>query len=135
MSILSSILTSGILSLSGVGGLVATDVIRAGETLNVDNVEAKDGSLTEDEYALIGREVVRTVYPGRDILVSNTRQRRVVIRNQAVQVKYLKNGLEISLSGRAMSDGGVGDQVSVMNTSSRKIISGIVTQQGWVQAQ
>ena len=135
MSIVASIISAGILTFAGAGGLVATDVIRAGETLRLENVEAKDGTLNESEQNLLGREVIRTVYPGRDVLASNTRQRRLVIRNQDVQIKYRKNGLEISLNGRAMSDGGIGEQVSVMNTSSRKIVSGIVTQEGWVQAQ
>lgn len=135
MSAFVSMFTSVLLAATGAGGLVATDVIRSGDIVRADNAEAKDGALTEIDQSLIGREVVRTVYPGRDIVASNTRAPRLVTRNQIVQVKYVKNGLEISLSGRAMSEGGVGDQVSVMNTNSRKMISGVVTPEGWVHAQ
>lgn len=115
--------------------MVATDVIRAGDVVSMDNVEQSGEGSTEVDADLIGREVIRTVYAGQEIREPNTRAPRLVKRNQPVTVKYKAGALEISLTGRAMGEASVGEMVSVMNLDSKKIISGTVTQDGWILAQ
>lgn len=135
MSIL-SVLGIGILSLHvGTTSLVATDVIRAGDRISSANSEASEGYVSEDDESMLGREVRRTVYAGQSIDESNTRSPRLVTRNQAVTVKYVASGLEITMMGRAMADGSVGETVSVMNPQSRELVHGTVTDKGWILAQ
>ena len=55
--------------------------------------------------------------------------------NQIVTVKYLKENLEITVTGRAMAEGGEGQNVSVMNLKSRQLIQGTVMKDGWILAQ
>ena len=115
--------------------LIANEVIRAGETISVDNASPENGPLSIEDEALIGKQVRRTVYVGKPITRSNTREPYVVKRNQSVTVKYVSGSLEITMSGRAMENASVGEMVSIMNSSSRELINGIVTQEGWVLAQ
>ena len=135
MSVFLAIGYSALVALSGGGSLVATEVIKAGSILSEANTESEDGALSEDDRALLGREVRRTVYKGRNIDPANTRAPRLVARNQTVTVKYRSNGLEITLNGRAMADGGAGETVSVMNLQSRKLISGQIMPGGWVSVK
>lgn len=118
--------------LLGNGSLVATEVIRAGGQLNETNTVASDGTLSDDDRDLFGREVIRTVYIGNVISLENTRAPRLVTRNQVVTVKYQRNGLEIILSGRAMEDGSAGEEVSVMNPKTKRLMNGEIMAQGWV---
>ncbi|MEO1028021.1 MAG: flagellar basal body P-ring formation chaperone FlgA [Pseudomonadota bacterium] len=115
--------------------LVATEVIRAGEVISSQNTEPGEDGLSVEDQALLGKELKRTVYAGKQILAENTRAPRLIARNQLVTVKYQAGGLEITLTGRAMADAGAGDTIAVMNTSSRKLINGFVTSDGWVRAQ
>jgi len=131
MSIILAISFSALVSITG-GSLVATEVIRAGSSLSETNTASEEGPLTEEERELFGREVVRTVYKGGAIKPSNTRTPRLVTRNQIVTVKYQIPGLEITLSGRAMGDGAVGEQVSIMNLESRQMMNGYIMPEGWV---
>ena len=135
MSAILAIGYSALVALSGGGSLVATEVIKAGSVLSEANTESEDGVLSEDDRALLGREVRRTVYKGRNIDPANTRAPRLVVRNQNVTVKYRSNGLEITLNGRAMADGGAGETVSVMNLQSRQLISGQIMPDGWVSVK
>lgn len=117
------------------GTLVATKVIRAGDRITESNTEPGEDGLTPEDEALLGKELRRTVYAGKEIVPTNTRAPRLIERNQLVTVKYVSGGLEIVLTGRAMSEAGEGDMVAVMNPSSRKLINGYVTADGWVLAQ
>lgn len=135
MSVLLAVYLGVGAQLSPVSSLVATEVIRAGDQITASNTEPAEGGLSEEDEALIGLEVRRTVYAGRPILPGNTREPMLVSRNQMVTVRYLAGGLEIILTGRAMGEAAAGDPVSVMNLTSRKLINGYVTEQGWVLAQ
>ena len=115
--------------------LIANEVIRAGDTITLENTSPESGELSGEDEALIGQQVRRTVYIGKAVTRSNTRAPFVVKRNQSVTVKYLHGALEITMSGRAMENASVGENVSIMNSSSRELINGIVTEEGWVRAQ
>ncbi|MEM6410079.1 MAG: flagellar basal body P-ring formation chaperone FlgA [Pseudomonadota bacterium] len=118
-----------------IASLIATDVIPAGDVITSSNTTGNGNALTRDEEQLIGREVRRTIYVGQVVDPANTKTPRVVSRNQTVTVRYIRNGLEISLSGRAMGNAGVGESITVMNIESRAMINGLVTDQGWVRAE
>lgn len=115
--------------------LIATEVIRAGDIVTAENTRPESGEFSDSDRDILGQQVRRTVYTGKSVSSSNTHAPHVVKRNQTVTVKYLSGSLEITLSGRAMEPASVGDTITVMNTSSRELISGTVTNEGWVLAQ
>ncbi|MDX1291805.1 MAG: flagellar basal body P-ring formation chaperone FlgA [Hyphomonas sp.] len=121
--------------LFGASSLVATEVIRAGDTVTPANISTETGELVESDNPLIGREVRRTVYVGQELSMDDTRPPRLVRRNQLVTVKFVSGALEITTTGRAMSEATVDESVSILNLSSKKIVSGIVQKDGWVLVQ
>lgn len=114
---------------------VATEVIRAGDTVTAANISTENGSMVSSDNPLIGREVRRTVYVGQELSLDDTRPARLVRRNQVVTVKFVSGALEITTTGRAMSEATEGDSVPILNLSSKKIVSGIVQSDGWVLVQ
>lgn len=114
---------------------VAVDVIRAGDRVTPSNITTEAGDTAPQDTPIIGREVRRTVYQGQEVSMDNTREPRLVKRNQLVTVKYIDGGLEITTTGRAMGEAARDEAVTVMNLQSRKMVNGIVQEDGWVLAQ
>ncbi len=128
-------LSLGVMTLfPGASSLVAAEVIRAGDPVTAYNATTEEGGNASGD-PLVGREVLRTVYAGKSITIENTRAPVLVRRNQVVSVKYIKGGLEITASGRALGDAGVNDPVTVLNQQSKQMVQGIVQESGWVLAQ
>jgi flagella basal body P-ring formation protein FlgA len=115
------------------GGLVARRTIPAGEALSAENAEDTGGALPPEDW--IGKEVRRTLYAGQIIDPTGLRSPRLVFRNRTAEVRFVAEGLEMSMTGRVMQDGGAGDIVEIMNLESKKLIQGIVTEEGWILAQ
>ncbi|RAN35052.1 flagellar basal body P-ring formation chaperone FlgA [Hyphomonas pacifica] len=119
----------------GASSLVATEVIRAGDTVNPANISTEAGDAVSADNPVMGREVRRTVYVGQEITLDDTRPARLIRRNQVVTVKFVSGGLEITTTGRAMGEATENESISVLNLSSKKIVSGIVQEGGWVLVQ
>ena len=127
-------LAGGLMLAFADAGVVATDVIRSGNIVTPDMLTTEEGDPVFDS-PVIGRDVRRTVYAGQEVSLSNTQAPRLVTRNQIVTVKYIRGGLEITTSARAMEEGGLDDLVTVLNLQSRKLVTGVIQQGGWVLAQ
>lgn len=135
---MSSLLAMGLslaLSITGGASFVANDVIRSGDKISASNISTEAGETAPSNDPLIGREVRRTIYAGQPVSMDNTRPARLVSRNQMVTVKYIRGGLEISTTGRAMGEAAADEPVTVLNTDSRQMVHGIVQKDGWVLAQ
>ncbi|GAB5459088.1 MAG: hypothetical protein Hens3KO_21180 [Henriciella sp.] len=135
MSAFASLLVGLSAAFLDTSSLVASEVLRAGDVITEANTELDALGDSKNAEALFGREVRRTVYAGQKIVPANTRSRRVIKRNQIVTVKYHIGALEIAMNGRALGEAGVGETVEIMNTQSRKVITGTVTKEGWVNTQ
>ena len=120
------------LSLASPVSLTANDVMRRGEIITQENTSPPDDVWQQEHAGLLGREVRKTVYAGQTIRPQDTRAPRLVKRNQLVTLKYVKGGLEISLTGRALGEAGEGERVSVLNLQSRQTVEGIVQAGGWI---
>ena len=120
------------LSFASPTSLTANDLLRTGDIITSENV-SPEGDVWQDEHAvLLGREVRRTVYAGQQIRPQDTQSPRLVKRNQIVTLKYIRGGLEISLTGRAMGEAGLDESVPVLNLQSRQIVEGTVQAGGWI---
>lgn len=128
----------GILALAGPAGadsLVAAHTIRAQSVVAVEDFAVVDadipGALTDPAKA-IGLEARITIYAGRPITASDLGAAAVVERNQTVSLVYRSGGLSILTEGRALSRGGAGDVIKVMNLSSHTTVTGTVKVDGTV---
>lgn len=113
-------------------------VVSAARTLPAGTVIAADDlQMTESDRAglsnpedAIGRQARVTIYEGRAIQASLLQAPRLVARNQIVRVQYTDGPLQITVDGRALSAGGAGDLIRVLNLESRSTITAVVNSDG-----
>ena len=84
--------------------------------------------------ALIGREARRLLRTGEPILASDVRMPILVVKGSTVTMTFAAPGIVLTATGRAMSDGGMGEAVVVQNPASFRQVSCIVTGAGEVRA-
>lgn len=90
------------------------------------------GAVT-DIAAAIGREAKVTLYTGRPILEAQIGAPAVIERNQLVRMTFAQGPLTITTEGRALDRAGVGEDVRVMNLTSKQIVTGAVTEAGTIE--
>lgn len=116
--------------------LVATRTIRAQSILGPADValtsESHPGALADPAEAL-GREARVALYAGRPIRAGDLGAPAIVDRNQRVALVYTSGGLAITAEGRALGRGGIGDDIRVMNLSSRSTVKGRIGPDGVVR--
>lgn len=135
MSALTAMLFGLVATLTNGSSLIATNVIRAGDPVTASNSKPATGDPAADSEEIFGREVKRTVYVGQSITLVNTRPPLLVKRNQVVSIKYIRGGLEITTSGRAMGEASNNEAVTVLNQQSKQLVHGVVQEDGWVLVQ
>ncbi len=86
--------------------------------------------LTESE--LIGMAARRSLQTGRPLRIDDIEPPKLVRRNTPVIIVYQTEGMTLSIRGRAIADGAMGEMVGVMNVRSSRIIEGVVTGPGRV---
>lgn len=85
-----------------------------------------------DPMQIVGQQVRRTLYKEQPIRLADTGPIILIKRNQDVDLFFSKNGILLKTNGRALSDGGTGERIKVMNTTSKQIVFGKVTDSGAV---
>src|SRR6185312_8995028 len=81
-----------------------------------------------------GMQARRVLSAGRPFRADDVRRPVVVTRGQTVTMQFAAPGVELTAMGRAMSEGGVGDTVTVQNPASYRMVSGVVIAPGTVRA-
>ena len=118
--------------------LVPARTIRAKEVISYDDLAWKKadapGAISQLED-VVGNEARITLYQGRPISRSDIGPAAIIDRNQIVTVLFVRGGLEISTEARALNRAAIGEQVRVMNLSSRTTISGVVTKTGTIRVK
>ena len=115
--------------------MVATRIIRAQTVLAAEDIAMVDASIPDaltDPAAAVGQEARVTLYAGRPIHAADLGAAALVERNQVVSLAYQMGGVSILTAGRALSRGGVGDVIKVMNLTSKATVSGTVGTDGSV---
>ncbi len=129
------------LAISMLASQVAADTILAARTIRANTIiTAQDLVVGPGEIAgaasapgqLIGLEARVSLYAGRSIALADVGPPALVERNQIVPLIFQQYGLEISTEGRSLSRARAGDQIRVMNLSSRITVSGRVMPDGRV---
>jgi flagella basal body P-ring formation protein FlgA len=84
---------------------------------------------------VVGLETRRTLRAGETLRLSDLRRPVLVAKGSTVTMVFEAPGVVLTATGRAMSEGGMGETVTVQNPASYRQISGIVVGPGQVQAQ
>lgn len=131
------ILLTALMGLSGAPALassatadqvVATRSLQRGAIIREGDV---DGPYAEEDY--LGRELTRSVRAGSVMSPHHVRVPLQVERNDTVTLVFKKGPLTMETVGRSLGEGSIGDRVSVLNTSSRKRITGRIIGEGLVE--
>jgi flagellar basal body P-ring formation protein FlgA len=96
------------------------------ELVDASNCPNCDAGFIQDATAVLGKIAVKTLSPGKLIFPEYLRLAPAVTPGQEVTVFYRKGGLQISMLGTPLNEAAVGEIVSVRNTSSGVLVTGIV---------
>ena len=121
--------------------VVPAHAIARGDTLaegdltytTVDGAALMSGVPTKmDEVK--GMQTRRMLSAGQPFRAEDVRRPIVISKGQTVTMQFVAPGVELTAMGRAMSEGGVGDTVTIQNPVSYRMISGTVIAPGTVRA-
>jgi flagellar basal body P-ring formation protein FlgA len=96
--------------------------------------EIMPGTVT-DASELVGMETRRVLRAGEGLRMEDVRHPVLVNRGSTVTMTYEAPGITLTAVGRAMSEGGMGETVTVQNPASYRQISAVVIGPGQVRAQ
>jgi flagellar basal body P-ring formation protein FlgA len=99
----------------------------------VDGAALMSGVPTKMEEVR-GLQARRTLSAGQPFRGDDVRRPIVILKGQTVTMQFAAPGVELSAMGRAMSEGGIGDTVTVQNPVSYRMISATVIAPGTVRA-
>jgi flagella basal body P-ring formation protein FlgA len=83
-----------------------------------------------DPDAVIGMAAKRALRAGASVSARDVGAAQVIKAGEIITVLYEADGISLALQGKAMAAGGVGETISVQNTTSKKFIQALVTGPG-----
>ena len=84
--------------------------------------------------AVTGMEARRMLRAGQAVSAADVRHPIVVTKGQTITMTFEAPGVDLTAMGRALSEGGIGDSVTVQNPASFRMITAVVTGPGTVRA-
>lgn len=85
--------------------------------------------------SVVGMQTRRVLRAGMTMRNDDVRAPILVTKGSTVTMQFEAPGVTLTATGRAMSEGGVGDTVTILNPASYRQISAVVTGAGTVKAQ
>jgi flagella basal body P-ring formation protein FlgA len=111
------------------------DVIGESDLTYADVPGAGLASTTVTKFDVLkGMQTRRMLRAGESLRPDDVRHPVVVTKGQTVTMQFSAPGVELTAMGRAMSEGGVGDTVTVQNPVSFRMINATVIGAGTVRA-
>ncbi|MBI1363588.1 MAG: flagellar basal body P-ring formation protein FlgA [Proteobacteria bacterium] len=117
-----------------------TRTIQAGELISDADIEIRDmtgrglpSGTVLHKADLIGREAMRTLYPGSPITQRTVRKPPLARKGATVTVYFQARGLHLQTDGKLLEDGGAGETVRLMTELSSRVITGTVMEDGTIQ--
>ncbi|WP_309606725.1 flagellar basal body P-ring formation chaperone FlgA [Phenylobacterium sp.] len=83
-----------------------------------------------DAEAVIGQAARRALRAGAPVSAHDVGAAMVIKAGETITVTYDADGVSLSLQGRAMASGGVGDTINVQNTASKRTVQALVSGPG-----
>ena len=84
---------------------------------------------------VVGMEARRTLRAGETLRMQDLKHPVLVAKGSTVTMTFEAPGIVLTASGRAMSEGGLGETVTIQNPASFRQISAVVIGPGQVRAQ
>jgi flagella basal body P-ring formation protein FlgA len=90
-------------------------------------------SAVRDFAAVTGQEARRTLRAGEPLRATDVKHPTLVAKGATVTMVFDAPGIQLSATGRALGDGGIGDAVTVVNPVSYRQIQATVIAPGTVR--
>ena len=108
--------------------LTADDVVAEAR-----NVSRLLGGYIADPAQLVGQRLKHQLMGGKVVTPAMLVADSVIKRGQSVTLLVQDNGLNITMSGKALMDGAVNQRIKVENTVSRRVVEGLVRSPEYVE--
>lgn len=102
--------------------------------VQMDATKLPQGYISDRDF-VIGKRLSRSILANRPIVESMINDSVVVKKGQRVLVVAQSPNLRITTVGEILENASVGSYVKVMNTSTRKVIRGILVEEGLVRVE
>jgi flagella basal body P-ring formation protein FlgA len=83
-----------------------------------------------DPDAVIGLAAKRPLRVGASVSARDVGAAQIIKAGEVITVTYEADGISLSLQGKAITAGGAGESISVMNTASHKTVQAVVSGPG-----
>lgn len=114
--------------------------VSRGQALTAGDLELREvdtarltGEYFTDIDAAVGMVARRLLRADRPLLAANLKPALMVHKGDAVILTANSGGLTVKMPGVALRDGGEGEQISVRNTQSKRVVEGRVVAPGQVE--
>lgn len=120
---------------------IAKRNLRFGERFQQDDVLFAKKDITFNKEIIptteqiVGSEVAGNVSSNQIIWQRNIKKKLAVARGSPVQVTVQDQGWRIHLSGISQEGGGIGDTIKILNPATKKVIVGVVKDNGHVEVR
>jgi flagella basal body P-ring formation protein FlgA len=91
------------------------------------------GTFIRDAQDVVGREAKRALRTGEFIRTSDLKRPTIVTKGSTVTMIFEVPGIALTSVGRALAEGGEGDTIAVLNPTSYRQVSAIITGPGTVR--
>ena len=112
---------------------ILKEQIAKGTIIKEDHISTKEMNIGRvaktvilDKIDIIGLEATRTLRAGNPLYQGYLRVSPDIHRNQSITLSYNVDGIRLSTKGKAMEDGNIGANISIMNENSKKLLIGTV---------
>ena len=90
------------------------------------NLNQKPADLVINEKELVGKRVKSRLLSGDTVRRAQVDIPPTVVRGSTVSIIYRRAGIQASAMGQATTDGLLGETISVINTSSKRVVRAVV---------
>jgi len=119
--------------------IVAAGSIRRGDKIVASQLETKEEIINRNRYIsyskpddVIGMIAKRSIRNGSIIQASHIQPPKLVKRGDNVVIVATNSAISVRMMGTALMDGSLGQQISIKNKQSKRIVKGRVTETGLV---
>lgn len=122
--------------------LVAAHPLPRGQVVSGADLKVADRDISRlragyfvDYKKVIGMKVKRSIAQGMALSPNMVERRKIVRRGERVRIQAQAGGLQVSMAGKALTDGAKGDTIQVRNLSSKREVAAIVASPGVVMVR
>ena len=119
--------------------VIASETIQRGTLINKSMLQRKEEIINKgrhlgfsDMNKIIGMQAKRTIRNNAIISINQLKAPKLIKRGDNVVITAANSAISVRMNGTALVDGALGEQISIRNKQSKRIIKGRVTEMGHV---